>query len=148
MKKVLFVLGLLVSGLGYAQELKVSDSVEVNQPVQVPQIVVKVPFGKLTSFGDKSIKIIKVTDSRCPSNVNCIWAGNVILDFEMYEDGKYVDTRRITIGSDQNDRMLFDSAAQRLKAYSVLPYPKTALGKIPQEDYVINLVWQQLTEED
>lgn len=142
MKTVLFVLVLLISGLGFAQDDTATDTVQVNQPVPVPQIVVKVPFGKLTTFGDMGVKITKITDSRCPANVTCIWAGNVILDYEVYKDGKFVDTRKITIESNEADRTMLDTAAQQLKAYSVAPYPKTSMGKIPQEDYVINMVWE------
>ena len=148
MKKLLFVLGLLVSGLGYAQDETAKDTVQVDQPVQVPQIVVKVPYGKLTTFGDMGIKITKITDSRCPANVNCIWAGNVILDYDVYKNRKFLETRKITIGANKNDRTLLATAAEQLNAYSVVPYPKTSLGKIPQEDYVINMVWEQLTQED
>ena len=147
MKKLLFILGLLVSGLGFAQDETAKDTVQVDQPVEVPQIVVKVPYDKLTTFGDLAIKITKVTDSRCPADVNCIWAGNVILDYEVYKDGKFVDTRKITLGSDQAARMLWGSAVEQLKAYSVAPYPK-ASGKIDQKDYVINMVWKRLTEEN
>lgn len=148
MKKVLFVLGLLASGLGFAQDSTEQDTVQDTQPVHVPQIVVKVPYGELTSFGDMGIKIVKVTDSRCPSNVTCIWAGNVVLDYELYEKGKFVETRKLTVGGSaaESSNLFFKNVAQELLAYSVAPYPKTSLSKIPQEEYVINVRWNQLQE--
>ncbi|PHQ30880.1 hypothetical protein [Leeuwenhoekiella nanhaiensis] len=147
MKKLLFILGLLVSGLGFAQDETAKDTVQVDQPVEVPQIVVKVPYGKLTTFGDLAIKIIKVTDSRCPADVNCIWAGNVILDYEVYKDGKFLETKKLTLGGGNEDSTLFKSDLNWLKAYSVAPYPK-ASAKIDQKDYVIKMLWEQLTEDN
>ena len=142
MKKLLFALGLLVSGFGFAQEITVRDTAQVDQPVQVPQIVVKVPFGKLTTFGDTGIKITNITDSRCPSNVTCIWAGNVVVDYTVYKNGKFVETKKLTLaGGDQPT--FFKSDLNWLKAYSVVPYPKTSAG-INQGDYVISMIWNRI----
>ncbi|MFD2825236.1 hypothetical protein ACFSYG_02030 [Leeuwenhoekiella polynyae] len=92
------------------------------------------------------VKITKIIDSRCPSNVTCIWAGNVIVDYEVYKDGNFLETRKITIENNSEDRTMID-AAQQLKAYSVAPYPRTSMRKIPQEDYVVNLVWERIQKD-
>lgn len=139
------VLFLWVFSFGLESQAQ-TGTLEVDEPVHVPQIVIKLPFGKLITFGDMGVKITKIIDSRCPSNVTCIWAGNVIVDYEVYKDGNFLETRKMTIENNREDRTMID-AAQQLKAYSVAPYPRTSMRKIPQEDYVVNLVWERIQKD-
>ncbi len=143
---VMYLFLILLAPLSVAQgQINVKDSAQIRQPVEVPQIVVKVPYGKLTSFGDIGIKIVKVIDSRCPTNVTCIWAGNVVLNYEVYKNGKFLETKKLILGGGKDvadDRLLFKTELNQLKAHSVVPYPKASFGKTPQEDYVINMIWK------
>ena len=139
------VLFLWVFSFGLESQAQ-TGTLEVDEPVHVPQIVIKLPFGKLITFGDMGVKITKIIDSRCPSNVTCIWAGNVIVDYEVYKDGNFLETRKMTIENNSEDRTMID-AAEQLKAYSVAPYPRPSMRKIPQVDYVVNLVWERIQKD-
>ena len=108
------VLFLWVFSFGLESQAQ-TGTLEVDEPVHVPQIVIKLPFGKLITFGDMGVKITKIIDSRCPSNVTCIWAGNVIVDYEVYKDGNFLETRKMTIENNSEDRTMID-AAEQLKA--------------------------------
>ncbi|RXG19130.1 hypothetical protein DSM03_101500 [Leeuwenhoekiella aestuarii] len=142
MKKLLFVLGLLVLMPGFAQEESVKDTLQVDQPVHLPQILIKVPFGKRVAFGDVELEINEIIDSRCPKNVTCVWAGEVIVKASIYRDGKFIEER--TLNMDANNSAFLSSEKKEMFEYSVLPYPDISKGKIKQEDYVLNVVWNQL----
>ena len=34
--------------------------------------------GKMQKFQKTSMKLIKLNDSRCPKNAQCVWAGNIL----------------------------------------------------------------------
>jgi len=38
--------------------------------------------------GNVSLEILKVMDSRCPENTNCIWAGELSVELKILSDGK------------------------------------------------------------
>ena len=55
--------------------------------------------GDNLDFGNKSIKFKKViSDSRCPNaaGITCIWAGEVKVLFEFYDDGELQGKKIIT----------------------------------------------------
>ena len=147
MRNVLFYFVSLFSLSIFAQTNPASsDTLSTKQPVSVPQIVVKVAFGKLTSFGDTALKVNKIIDSRCPSDVTCIWAGNVVVEYSVYKDGKFSENCTMTLGASEKDEFLLNTVNSTLKAYSVIPYPKSSDRKINQEDYIFNVVWQKLKD--
>lgn len=45
---------------------------------------------------DLSIKVLKIMDSRCPENTNCIWAGELSVELELTEN-KSIKTYVLTI---------------------------------------------------
>ncbi len=66
MKNSLLAVLILFSAFAFGQE----DSAET------PKIAVKVPKGETVVLKGVSIKFLEVLeDSRCPKDVNCIWAG-------------------------------------------------------------------------
>jgi hypothetical protein len=83
------------------------------------------------------IKFIDVTeDSRCPKDVQCIWAGRVSCDIEITRDG--ISNRIIltqpaqTTGSGNTfENYLFD--------VKVSPYPETG-KEITKKDYRLSLI--------
>lgn len=57
-------------------------------------------IGEMMNFGNRSLKFKNVvSDSRCPKDVTCIWAGEAIVAVEVYEDGKCIEEKQITISS-------------------------------------------------
>ena len=84
------------------------------------------------------IKFIDVTeDSRCPRDVQCIWAGRVSCDIEITKDGS---TNTITLtdtaGSGSSEGITY----QNYKIiFSVSPYPAKAEEKIAKGDYRLSM---------
>ena len=82
MKYILSILTIFVfSAFAKAQQ----DSIKVN----VPTIVFKATYGEVIRQGEVSIKLLDILeDSRCPSGVDCFWAGQVKLLVEVVGNGK------------------------------------------------------------
>ncbi|MEH6658680.1 hypothetical protein [Leeuwenhoekiella marinoflava] len=142
MKSLLVLFLLILSISVYSQNNSTpGDSTAVTEPVAVPQLVIKVPFGKRVAFGDVELEINEIIDSRCPKNVTCVWAGEVIVKASIYIDGKFIEER--TLNLDANNSAFLSSEKEEMFKYSVLPYPDVTKGKIKQEDYVLNVVCNQ-----
>ena len=79
MKKLLLLSFLFISAIGFSQD----------KPVEVPKILVKVALGETVQFKKASVSFLKVLeDSRCPSDVTCIWEGQARVLVEVTETGK------------------------------------------------------------
>lgn len=113
MKKSLLLIFLFVSTVGFSQD----------QPIDVPMIVVKVPLGETVQFENASVKFIKVLeDSRCPKDVNCVWAGQARLLVEVTEKGKASREVELLFGG-ASKNILFSADGLILKGMSLTPYP-------------------------
>ena len=84
------------------------------------------------------IKFLKVTsDSRCPSDVTCIWAGEVEVLVNIWKDDQ--DLGNLTLVGQNNDlaAATFDGYSVRL--VRVDPYPISTVT-IKPSDYIITLI--------
>lgn len=79
--------------------------------------------GEIFSFRGSSVKFKKViSDSRCPKQVSCIWAGEVKLLLEFFEDGTSLGEHVVSgINIPFNDFFGKDNVLSSLKVY---PYPE------------------------
>ena len=71
-----------------------------------------------------------VNDSRCPENVNCVWAGEVSVVVEVYIDKKLMEEKTITFNSqnsEENNNWFQKYYCDKIKSISVLPYPKNGV---------------------
>ena len=102
-------------------------------------------------FGDKEIRFKKiVSDSRCPKKVTCIWAGEVKVLVEFYEDGKLKGDKIITgtnismgdneiiAGANISLAEFFNNSEFKIKKVVVTPYPEAG-RKIGLEEYSVEL---------
>lgn len=137
MNKLLLLCFLLIVIPFYGQ-----DTIVVDAPVIPPAIVVKAPFGEEINFGSYALKLIDVVDSRCPSDATCIWAGEVTATVEVYQNGKFVETKKVTFPSKTNTYTLLSDETINLSGFSVFPYPSVKNGKINKADYVLNLTYK------
>lgn len=113
MKQVTFLLVLLISMVGFSQE----------DPIQVPQIAVKIAMGETVAFKKASVTFIKVLeDSRCPENTTCIWAGQVKALVSVTEPGKEPKEVELLFGKEIHNTLL-SSEGYTLKCLSVTPSP-------------------------
>jgi hypothetical protein len=88
--------------------------------------------GDSAPVGDATIRVVALQDSRCPSDVQCIWAGDVAIILAYSRAGvTTTDTLRLltTPKTSTHDGLLFQPV-------TVLPYPKTAA---PNEQKTLTL---------
>lgn len=108
-------------------------------------------IGDVMKLGNKTIKFNKVvSDSRCPKDVTCIWAGEVKVLVEFYEDGEFKGERiisgsnisvaenEITSASNISIAGFFDVESLDINYVVVTPYPEVNY-KISQEEYSVEL---------
>ncbi len=96
--------------------------------------------GQTFTLEGKSLKFKKViSDSRCPKGAACIWAGEAKVLVEIFENGKLLEERVISLGESQKlpsdllGENIFNISALRLS-----PYPKIS-GKIAASDYSLHI---------
>ena len=106
--------------------------------VNPPQIGVKLMKGAMADFGDTQIKFIQViSDSRCPQDVTCVWAGEATVEVEIYEGGTSVGTKQITFGALNKSLEILANDVLGIKALSLQPYPQSSIPK--SSDYYLVL---------
>lgn len=141
MKSIVFIIALLFSSLGIAQ-----DSTKVK--AETPKIVTKLQLGKLMHFNDVDIKFIKVvTDSRCPKGVSCVWAGEAKVLVAIYKDGEEIEQKEIVFNTSNQYAgalaNIFGSDSLNITGYTLSPYPEYG-KKTKDEDYYIQLAIDEL----
>ena len=73
---------LLVEDVVYADHksnvgsARIIDNPKIGNDMQSDEI--KIPFGETVSLDDLKITFYDIEDSRCPSDVTCVWEGNVV----------------------------------------------------------------------
>lgn len=92
-----------------------------------PQIGVKLEQDHTITLGAISITFVKVLeDSRCPKNVNCMWAGQARVEVLVSENGKEPITQEITLGATEEvskNKTFFKEGDYFIKALTLNPYP-------------------------
>ncbi|WP_051957546.1 hypothetical protein [Altibacter lentus] len=119
MKKILLLSAFLLTSLLNAQ---------TETPVEVPTIAVKVPLGETVHIGDISITFREVLeDSRCPKDVNCIWAGRIRLQIGVAVDQKTAFLKELLLGATKPGEVevteIYSTNTSVLEAVAVQPYP-------------------------
>ncbi|WP_055436271.1 hypothetical protein [Lacinutrix algicola] len=134
MKYLLSVLVFFTMLFSFAQ-----DSTTVK--VKTPKIVSKLIYGKTISIDDLELKFISLeSDSRCPTGVQCVWAGEAIAIVDVYKNGQKLEQKKITFPNRKKilTGNLFSSETLNISGLNIAPYPKHNI-KIKPEDYYIQL---------
>jgi hypothetical protein len=79
-----------------------------------------------------------ITESRCPENVECIWAGEAIVRFRFEKYGK--EPRFIDLHTGTNDTIIDD---YKFSFIDLLPYPNTDHPTSP-EDYKAKVILKHM----
>lgn len=129
MKTTLYVIVLFFSFSCFSQEDKVPEYVVYNTLINT---------GEVLKFGGKAVKFKKViSDSRCPTGVTCIWAGEAKILIEFFENGKSQGERLI-----RNTKVpiaeFFNSDILNIRGFTLSPYPNVD-KRINPEEYRISL---------
>lgn len=132
MKNLIFAVYLLFSFSISAQSNSKTESVKIKQ---------------ITCIKKKGTQLVLkevLMDSRCPQEVNCIWAGEATVLISVYKDGKLIEDKTIILSSrkEEENKLWFasnmPSKKQSLNEISLVPYPKKEV-KITPKDYYINI---------
>lgn len=82
-----------------------------------------------------AFSIDSLRDYRCPSDVVCVWAGDVDIFLKFFLSSGIIDTM-MNLNNDARNPVIIDGYTIRVK--DVLPYP-VSTRKTALEDYKINL---------
>ena len=78
-------------------------------------------------------------DSRCPEGTTCIWAGEVSVNVEVYNDKKFVEEKTLTFNSknrEENNLWFSKYYFKKIKSASVNPYPKEGVVVKDKKKYI------------
>ena len=136
MKRLILIATILFSPFIWGQDFTIIK-------VEAPRIVTKLQFGKSYQLEELELKFVEVLqDSRCPKNVNCVWAGEVVVLIDVFEKGIKSDQKKLTLSpTSQLQNLLgnlFTSESLTISGFNVLPYPVSGI-KTKKEDYYIQL---------
>ncbi|MBT8296518.1 MAG: hypothetical protein KJO51_08885 [Gramella sp.] len=129
MKITIFFLALIYSFSILYQEEKVPEVITHSKVLCV---------GDGLQVGNKTLKFNKViSDSRCPIKVTCIWAGEVKILIEFYENGEFKGDK-IVSGANTSIAEYFNVGVVDISGFAVTPYPELNY-KISPEEYSLYL---------
>lgn len=101
--------------------------------LEAPQQSLFLKVGESGTAGEVAVKVIKVvSDSRCPSDVVCIQAGNVVVELELTKGSKKTT---LSVATDEDGKPFEGYFVQIL---DVLPEAKSTV-KIDEKDYIITI---------
>jgi len=115
-----------------------------NVKIEAPKIAAKLLIGAQVKVADIEIRFIEVLeDSRCPKDVNCVWAGEAKVVIELYEDNKFLEKKTIIITptSYLHEKLpiVFSSKDSQISLFNLQPYPNFRTP-IKKEDYYLQLI--------
>lgn len=119
---VIFLILIGTMSLSYALE---SEEPKLDEP-----FIIKL-HQKLT-VDNLSVEFLRVDDSRCPSDVTCIWEGRASVTFHIYNQTQY---QTITLTTGENTTSYVDS--YEINLIDVLPYPIST--KDISEEYAVTI---------
>ncbi len=94
--------------------------------------------GDQLSFGNKSIKFKEVvSDSRCPKEVTCIWAGEAKVRVEFFKNGESLGEKVIN-GNKFSLNGIFQNEFEGSLNFTLSPYPQVNNRTQPSE-YTLEL---------
>ncbi len=100
---------------------------------------------KLDSNSNKEIVLVKIiNDSRCPVDVQCVWAGEVVFEMAVYENNKIIEQTVLKLSSNNQEEILLwftqrlPVTKKPIKNVSILPYPRDGVSIMPS-DYFVKL---------
>ena len=110
---------------------------------EAPKIVAKLFLGKTYQIEGVQIKFSDVlSDSRCPEDVTCMWAGEATVLIDILKDDVIIEQKKLVFqpGKKMDDNLmnLFSSEGISITALNILPNLNTT-KKIEKEDYYLQL---------
>ncbi len=103
--------------------------------------------GQSADIGSDDLRITfdgVLGDSRCPSDVTCVWAGEAISAVTLRQGGTVLGQTNLILPD--AERSSDNLGSYRVTAVQLNPYPNTENGPIRAEDYRLTLVVEKLPD--
>ena len=127
MKFFLCILSLILCSTAAAQEEPVAKIYNAG-----------IGIGQEFNLGNRQVLFKDVlSDSRCPREVTCIWAGNATVLLQIYSGGELVEEKEVVVPA-SGSSSLFMTGELSVEAIALLPYPE-ANSNTKNRDYFIKL---------
>lgn len=102
-------------------------------------IEIQLGVGESQKINDIKITFLEVIeDSRCPKDVDCVWAGQAKITILVEEKGIDPVEKELTFSSPSKTIYIHKSDALTIKAVRLSPYPETSLA-ISKRVYYLEL---------
>ena len=132
MKNISFILFLLTSSFSFAQ----------TEVATTPQIVFKLTLGETASTNGVTFHFKEVLeDSRCPENVQCVWAGQARVQVDISGSDLQEEAVDIIVGKKGKD-VICETDGYVFRAVQLAPYPVAPEGK--KEAYVLLILQEKV----
>ncbi len=111
--------------------------------IETNTLPAEISIGQTTTIENTKIVFNAVIeDSRCPTNVNCIWAGRAKVLVTVTEKGKEAVQKEVILGEtkpgENADKTIFQSNGQTFMVSELKPYPKDSNNEVKEYILVIN----------
>lgn len=118
--KSLFLLAILLFSVGITAQ---SDS------LAAPRIAIKIPLGETVAIDEIIVEFVEILeDSRCPTTVECIWAGRVRVKVLVTTKGENTMEKELIFGTirpgESRDKTLCEQTNFNIQGVQVMPYPE------------------------
>ena len=104
------------------------------------QTEVKITQKKCIPKKGSHLKLKRVlNDSRCPEGTTCIWAGEVSVLVQVYNDKKFIEEKTLTFNSknrEENNLWFSRYYSKKIKSIGVNPYPKQGVVVKDKKKYI------------
>lgn len=128
MKIFSLLLFFCITTLGFAQ----------TETTKTPQIVFKLGLGKTVTNNEIKIQFEEVLeDSRCPKDVQCVWAGQAKVKLSVSGPNMPNETLELILGKKDKD-VLCIVDGYVFKVLNLAPYPETSNSE--EKKYVLSIL--------
>lgn len=117
-------------------------SAQENTKASPPVIVAKIPLGETVVFESTAITFKSVIeDSRCPTDVTCVWEGQAKVLVALKSNGLTVEKELLFRGTDfgsESENTLLVTDLKKYIGYRLSPYPVSSQS-LAKRDYKLEI---------
>jgi hypothetical protein len=135
MARILFLVAIAVLLLGGCAQIYTPQKASLVSARLGEPFTLGIGQGAIITLESLTVKVLNLTDSRCPSDVQCIRAGEAAVMVQVVQNGKSIGTFNISTAA---------QSPKYVSGYAVLlsrvePYPVSIQPRVPS-DYAITLI--------
>lgn len=140
LSKIIFVLATTLAGCAAATEPGSGvSSGAANPPAQIgatqPSSVIELKYDETANHEDLSFRWLTLNDSRCPTGITCVWAGQMIATIEVVHAAQEKLEVQLLRRAGREPEVL-NAFGYELRLKEVFPHPKKNITP-DRRDYVM-----------